>query len=393
MRGMFFNDEKIEEHIIQEGKAKIVIPKYEKLTKDVPVFYNPEKKFDRDLSVNILNVYLEFILKRNEAKVCDLLSGSGIRGIRYYLETKKQKSKIFFVDKNKIAASYIKKNVELNKLPRDSFEIFNMDANEFLVNSREKFDIIDIDPFGDPLPFLQNSILKVKHNGLLMITATDTAPLAGRYPRVSFMKYGGVAQFVEFYPEVAIRLLLKRVLEIGAMFEVYLDPLFSYWGKNYVRLFLRVRKSKKLARRIMEEIGFIYYCEKCKYRFTTSYIIHKSLCDYCKSTNLKTIGALYLKKLADLSFLDVLLNQVKNQRDKEMENFLIRYKKEMEINTPFFYRTDTLASFTKKAEKKIDYIINQLKNLGFKAARVHSLKKGFKTDADYGTILSIFQKG
>ena len=42
--------------IIQEGKIKIKVPKEEKISKKLPVFYNPVMGFNRDVSVLLLSV-------------------------------------------------------------------------------------------------------------------------------------------------------------------------------------------------------------------------------------------------------------------------------------------------------------------------------------------------
>ncbi|MGQ4834066.1 MAG: tRNA (guanine(10)-N(2))-dimethyltransferase [Candidatus Asgardarchaeia archaeon] len=379
--------------IIKEGATIIKIPKYENvLSKKVPVFYNSDKKFDRDLSVLIVDSYLEEE-KKDSYDICDLLTGSGIRGIRYYKETiSSRKKRIYLIDKNPRAVNTAIENIKLNKLPLDDFNVVKSDANKFLITSNLKFDIIDIDPFGDPLPFIQNALFRIKHNGLLMITATDTAPLSGRYPKVAFMKYGGYIQFVEFYPEVAIRLLLKRVEEIASMFEMFLEPLLSYWGGNYVRIFLRVKKNKKEARTLLNRIGFIYYCEDCKYREHNKYTIHKERCSFCNSTNLKVIGEIYIDKISKQNFLNTLLNKAKYLKNRVLEEFIEVLIQENTIDVPYFYTTDTLASLTKISEKRINLVVDMLRKLGFKASRVHSSKKGFKTNADYNTILETYRE-
>ena len=41
--------------IIAEGKVKIKVPKEEKISKKLPVFYNPVMGFNRDVSVLLLD--------------------------------------------------------------------------------------------------------------------------------------------------------------------------------------------------------------------------------------------------------------------------------------------------------------------------------------------------
>ncbi|RLF76380.1 tRNA (guanine(10)-N(2))-dimethyltransferase, partial [Thermococci archaeon] len=64
---------------VREGKARILVPKAARIY-DAPVFYNPAMAFNRDISVLALKV-----IKPEEA--LDALSATGVRGIRYALET------------------------------------------------------------------------------------------------------------------------------------------------------------------------------------------------------------------------------------------------------------------------------------------------------------------
>ena len=65
---------------IIEGTTNLLVPVEEKLLKKNPVFYNPEMEFSRDISVAVVGVL-------KPGKFCDLLSGSGARGVRIANET------------------------------------------------------------------------------------------------------------------------------------------------------------------------------------------------------------------------------------------------------------------------------------------------------------------
>lgn len=79
--------------IIQEQSTKIkaTLPKKD-LHKKLPVFYNPVMKFNRDISIIILNS-----LPNKNMNIALPLAGSGIRGLRFLKELKKSKIKqIYF---------------------------------------------------------------------------------------------------------------------------------------------------------------------------------------------------------------------------------------------------------------------------------------------------------
>ena len=56
-----------------------------------------------------------------------------------------------------------------------------------------RFDVIDIDPYGAPSIFLDAAVQAVKDGGLLCVTATDMPVLCGQYPETCFAKYGSTS--------------------------------------------------------------------------------------------------------------------------------------------------------------------------------------------------------
>lgn len=46
----------------------------------------------------------------------------------------------------------------------------------------KRFTVIDLDPYGGPNKFLDAAIQSIEEGGLLMVTATDMAVLAGNTP-------------------------------------------------------------------------------------------------------------------------------------------------------------------------------------------------------------------
>ena len=70
----------------------------------------------------------------------------------------------------------------LNNLVNDTkIKIVNEDTNKYMFNCEEidKFDIIDLDPYGSMVPFLYSTLKAIKKRGLLCVTCTDTRVLCG----------------------------------------------------------------------------------------------------------------------------------------------------------------------------------------------------------------------
>ena len=166
--------------IISEGKAKIAAYTARTVSKEMPVFYNPVMKLNRDMTVLLLSS-----IDMKGMQIGLPLAGTGVRACRLLTELKRGKIKSIEInDKSEEAVNLIKKNIALNEeiLTCDDIEVSRLDANQFLLES-SGFDYIEIDPFGSPNPFLDAALTRLSRKGLLAATATDTAPLCGTYPK------------------------------------------------------------------------------------------------------------------------------------------------------------------------------------------------------------------
>lgn len=62
---------------------------------------------------------------------------------------------------------------------------------EFLTENNQKFDFIDLDPFGSPSKYLSSALHAIKDGGMLAVSATDLRHLCTS-PSDSLIKYGAV---------------------------------------------------------------------------------------------------------------------------------------------------------------------------------------------------------
>lgn len=103
-----------------------------------------------------------------------------------------------------------------------------------------QFDIIDLDPYGCPSVFLDSAVQAVKEGGLLLITATDMAVLAGNSPETCYVKYGAVSLKMKACHEMGVRILLQTIESHANRYGRYIEPLLSVSADFYVRVFVRV---------------------------------------------------------------------------------------------------------------------------------------------------------
>lgn len=68
----------------------------------------------------------------------------------------------------------------------DAIDLMNLMRRE-----KKSFDVVDLDPYGTAVPFLESALSAIADGGLLAVTCTDMAVLCARTPQVPFYKYGG----------------------------------------------------------------------------------------------------------------------------------------------------------------------------------------------------------
>lgn len=161
--------------LIREGNTSIYQPE--------TVFYNPAQEFNRDLSVLVLDTYLQNELWKRSKKgskyeskqlnVLDALSASGLRGIRYARElvNREKIHKVYMNDLSLNAVKVMHHNVKSNGL-EERIQIENYDANFLMYKAKYEttpFLAIDLDPYGCAGPFLDAAVQGVLDGGLLMV--------------------------------------------------------------------------------------------------------------------------------------------------------------------------------------------------------------------------------
>ena len=339
---------------IKEGKAVIKVPKVKTVNKGMEVFYNPVMKFNRDISVLLLDS-----ISRNNLNIADPLAGSGVRSIRFLLELKKTKiNGISINDYSTDAFKSIKRNLSLNKIEPKKVIIRNEDANLFLLNS-QGFDYIDVDPFGTPNPYLDSAVRRISREGILAVTATDTSALAGTYPKACMRKYWGIPLRNELMHEIGLRILIRKVQLIGAQYNKALNPIFSYSTDHYMRVFFRCGKSKEETDKILEQHGMFMGG-----------------------------GPMWLGELWDKRLVD---KMVKNNKIEENAKFLSIIKGESKMNTIGFYDLHKIAKKYKVKIPKKDLILKKIRKKGYKASETHFTGTGIKSNIELKKLLKLIQ--
>lgn len=358
---------------ITEGITKLYVPdksKY-KLDSSMPVFFNDVMKLNRDITVEVLKKYFN----KKKFKFLDLLSASGAKGIRIANEI--ENSYGFFNDANKEATKLIKKNAKLNGL---HITAYNNSANKLLKSDKTTYDFIDIDPFGTPIEFLESAISRLNKKGILGVTATDTSALVGTYPKACMRKYQSKNMRTFFMFEVAIRILIKKVLYEANKLKISLIPILSHSSNHYVRIyFKRVNYQSNYS----DKICVLNYCTNClNYKITKNFSNSKRRCSCGSYFN--ELGPMYSGELHDKSFVEKL---------DDINKTISLIKKESKINSFGYFDYHKIAKKVPKKElSKIDEIIKTIIKKGYSASRTHFSNTAIKTDMKIKSFMNILKK-
>jgi len=362
---------------IKEGKAKVVVPKlsaYIKKPSDyapskAPVFYNPTMELNRDLAVLVLQTHQKLLGR--EISVCEPMTGCGLRGARFAVEVKGVQ-KVALNDINPEAVKVAGFNAELNGVA-DRVEVTNEDANLFLSRHaapRKRFDYVDIDPFGPPVPYMDSAIRSLRNGGLLALTATDMAPLCGVHPRACLRKYGGVPLRTEYCHELAVRLVAGCLTMMAAKHEIGIKVVFSHSIDHYVRAYAVVKYG---ARGITSPL--------------------KRACPDC-GAKLSVAGPLWLGRIADKNFCSLMEKEAEERslrQEKRILKTLALVQNEAEAQVTY-YTVDKICDKLNLPVPPQKKVLSNLRKAGFQAVLTHFNSRGFRTDAPASVVREIVTK-
>jgi len=370
---------------IIEGAARILTPQKGPergpASSDVPVFYNPAMGPCRDLCVLAVHALGKSILR--PLRALDGLAGTGIRSIRLALESGAGFETIVANDRSTEAFELIQDNIQRNGAGK-SVGALRSGLNNIL--SSDRFDYIDIDPFGSPVEFIPAAIGAVRHKGMLGITATDTGPLCGTNPNTCWRRYGALSLRTEHMHETAARILVGHCVRAGAFQDVALRPELVQSDDHYVRIYLRAETSASKADACLKELGYF-----TKDRRTLG--MHEGAPEKDRAA-----GPLWLGELFDREFLETMSTEYYRRVAKgpgfhsvRKLGKLVELMKEEAGMPPFFHELDTVAQRIKAGPPALKTVIEALGKAGFKASKTHFCPTGFRTDASPDQLEALFR--
>ncbi|MDE1857135.1 MAG: hypothetical protein KGH98_03580 [Candidatus Micrarchaeota archaeon] len=334
-------------------------------------FLNPAGRLSRDISTSIIAA-----LGGKGIKLLDATAATGIRGIRSHLEA--GVGDITMLEINPAAYASAVKNAKANRVKA---EIINRSVQEFANTTRERFDAIDIDPFGSPAPYLYD-LLKVSRDGThLFVTATDTAVLCGARPKACIKIYGSVPMHNELCHEVGIRILANYIAVTAAQFNFGIEVRCAIDYLHYMRLVVRLNKGADSASESLKKTGYAHFCGHCGFMSHEMGPIPKRPLRRLSGAPIETGGRLWLGGLYDKDLLSKAAGFMASNEHFDPKSIKAVQSMLDELDIPLFYSVPRLTKRMGVSAVSPAALIEGLRSQGFKASRTQFDSSGIKTDA------------
>uniref|UniRef100_A0A3B3UNK2 tRNA (guanine(26)-N(2))-dimethyltransferase n=1 Tax=Poecilia latipinna TaxID=48699 RepID=A0A3B3UNK2_9TELE len=441
------------ETVVKEGKAAILFPNANE------VFYNPVQEFNRDLTCAVITEFARDVLAQrgvkvlvpgekdrvvvslpeetNEAemaekngaekpkvtarvgekcenglRVLEGLAASGLRSVRFALEVPGLQS-VTANDFSSKAAALIARNAQYNRVDH-LLQPSCRDASMLMYEMRgkkERYDVIDLDPYGSPAAFLDAAVQAVSEGGLLCVTCTDMAVMAGNSGETCYSKYGSVSIKSKYCHEMALRIILHSLDQRAGVYQRYIQPLLSISADFYIRVFVRVFTGQATVKNSASKQALVYNCVGCgsfhmqrlgrrissgkhmKYSAATGPPVGPE-CEHCGQRH-QLGGPFWAEAIHDLDFVQKVLEAVSGNpsrfgTSKRIEGMLSMVTEELE-DVPLYYTVDNLSSTIHCSTPSLLQFRSALLHAGHRVSLSHACKNAVKTDAPPGVIWDIMR--
>ncbi|XP_049871406.1 probable tRNA (guanine(26)-N(2))-dimethyltransferase [Pectinophora gossypiella] len=419
---------------IKEGQAEICL-------KTEKVFYNPVQEFNRDLSIAVLTVFskdyrveaLAKAEKKNKNKthdsedngnkseveftILEALSATGLRSIRYAKEVPNV-TKIVANDLSEQAVQTIKANIVHNNV-ESLIDTSHDDACMLMYKHKQpskRFSAIDLDPYGCPSIFLDSAVQSVQDGGLLLVTATDMAVLAGNSPETCYCKYGAVSLKTKCCHEMALRILLQCIESHANRYSRYIVPLLSISADFYIRVFVKIYSGAIHCKKTTSKLSMVYQCVGCDNitlqplggfkpnpsdknpaQMKAYLPASPPVGEFCSNCNQRHHlgGPIWSAPIHDESFVSRVLTHVEDNPQlfgtaKRIEGVLSMVREELQ-DVPLYFTLDKLFGRVHLETMPMLLMRSAILNAGHKVSYSHASKLSVKTSAPAQVIWDIIR--
>lgn len=370
--------------LIREGATYLYVPAESvrsKAPRTFPAFFNPAGRVNRDISVAIAKA-------TQPASFLDALAGTGARGVRVANEASPS-VEVTLVEFNRTSIGIARRSARRNRVYSRCHTV-REESNAFL-HSRfgrlERFEAVDIDPFGTPAPYVQGALTAAGDGAIVSVTATDTATLCGVHPAVAHRRYGARVTRSDFPHEAAVRVLLGFCARTGGSIDVAVTPVAAHSTLHYVRVYFRVERGAANSERCLGEIGYVVVCGECHEKAVAEEETRR--CPRCGGTA-ACIGPLWTGGLVDEGLVAEAA-RICAAWDWRGAAEALASLEGCDTFPPFGYSLEAVTSRERTSSVSYESVKRNLESSG-RAVMKQPFGSGLKTDASHAEIVDAVRR-
>ncbi|MFA7063746.1 MAG: tRNA (guanine(26)-N(2))-dimethyltransferase [Methanomethylophilus sp.] len=357
--------------VITEGQTQILIPSVHSThgpgkIEAGSVFFNEQMAFNRDVSIMLLRA-----LGREKLTVADAMTATGARAVRIAHEV--PGTEVTANDIDPAAMPYIETNIALNGLTNCIASNRNMHS----LFSEQTFDYVDLDPFGSPSLFIQSAIRGCRKRGILAVTATDTAPLAGAQAGKCRRRYQSEPIRGYMCHEGGLRILIAAVAREMGKFDRGMRPLLSFYADHYYRTYVQIVEGADACDEMLSHLGYLALDPAT---------LERSVSPTWDREH--HYGSMWTGPLQDKELLQRMSPEGMSQ-EKRCVKMLGLWRSEVDT-TPFLYDMSELSSFAKLSPPSLDTMVAKLQELG-RTSMTHFCPTSFITELPAAAVLEVYR--
>jgi tRNA (guanine26-N2/guanine27-N2)-dimethyltransferase len=345
-------------------------------------FYNERMEMNRDITVAVLRAWYDRT-DREVPSYLDANAASGVRGVRAALAG----YDAILTDRSGDAVELARRNVKENEVDENA-KVIQEDAN--VTMRRSRYDVIDVDPFGSPIPFADAAFNSA--DSLACFTATDTAPLCGAHDS-GVRRYSCQPLNTPYHAEMGLRVLIGALVRTAARYDVAATPVLSHSSDHYKRTYLALEEGAKVSNDALEGIGFLTHCFDCGARDSYDAVGAavpaelESDCD-CGAKR-RVAGPLWTDAVRDADLVDSVIGQLDEKMGTHERASETLRTVRGELDTPTHYDHHEVCKRAGATPSKLDDFLGSLRDAGHAATGAHYSGTAFKTDASHEEIVGL----
>lgn len=359
---------------VVEGGTTFVLPRDRRRPEGkgpahrAPVFYNPAMALSRDLHVGLVAALSRGLGRR--LRVWDMLAASGIRGLRTLTETE---------GIDRLLATELQPEavqvVEANFRREGSGRGLARAADALELPTEAPFDLVDLDPYGSPIPFLESALAAIRPGGVLAVTATDMAVLAGPERAACERRYGARPLRTYLCREAGLRILLGAVARAAGRRGRSATPLLAYVRDHHARAYVRFDPLRADAQPPLQVVPFEGYAGP-------------------PIAAGRKGGPLWTGPLHDRALLNAIEPPATPARPTELARWLQELREEAGVDVLFYYESGaTGKALGLSTQPPLAKVLDGIRAAGFSAARTPFDPSGWRTDAPWVVVERVLRAG